>query len=252
MRRPITIIGNWKMHKTIGESLAFVKDLAPKVRKTCVRVGLAVPFTALHSTAALTKELNTNIEIGAQNMSDTPQGALTGEISVFMLKEAGAKFVILGHSERRHLFHEGNAMINRKVKLALEAEITPVVCVGELLEEREQKERVLEEQLYGSLEGLKEADVSKLILAYEPVWAIGTGVVAHPDDAENAHRYLRKLLSERWGMKVGDEMVIQYGGSVKPENAASLLEKENVDGLLVGGASLVADSFSEIINKGTT
>ena len=183
-------------------------------------------------------------------MSDASSGAFTGEVSVSMLKEAGAAFVILGHSERRHIFHEGNAMINRKVKLALEEGIMPIVCVGEKLEERDHKEEVLKEQLYGTLEGLSKAEVNQLILAYEPVWAIGTGVVASPEDAESAHRYLRLLLTQKWGADVASRMVIQYGGSVKPENCAALLKKEDIDGLLVGGASLVVDSFSQIINQG--
>lgn len=250
MKRPVVIIGNWKMHKTIGESLAFVKHLAPKVEKSSTVIGLAVPFTALHATAKLVKELKANIKVGAQNMNDNPSGAFTGEVSVSMLQEAGADFVILGHSERRHLFHESNAMINQKVTLALEAGLLPILCVGEKLEERDQKETVLKEQLYGSLEGLTTAQVKQLMLAYEPVWAIGTGVVAHPDDAEAAHRHLRELLAKKWGKEIAASMVIQYGGSVKPENSADLLAKEDVDGLLVGGASLSADSFSEIINQG--
>lgn len=249
MSRPITIIGNWKMHKTIGQSLAFVKSLVPKVAQSSATIGLAVPFTTLSATSQLLKEFDSSIMIGAQNMNENRQGAFTGEISAQMLKESGASFVILGHSERRHIYHESNQLINQKVKTALEEELLPIVCVGETLDEREQKEIVLKEQLFGSLEGLSKHQVERLILAYEPVWAIGTGVVAHPNDAEAAHRYLRSLVSKQWGERVAEKMVIQYGGSVKPDNAAELLAKRDIDGLLIGGASLSPDSFSQIINQ---
>ncbi len=246
MTRRTTIIGNWKMHKTIEQSLAFVKSL---VIESDAMVGLAVPFTALHATSTLAQTLGTKVKIGAQNMNESEQGAFTGEISAQMLKDAGAAFVILGHSERRHIYHESNHLINQKVKRALGENLQPVVCVGETLEERDRKEAVLKEQLLGSLEGLSNAQMKNIILAYEPVWAIGTGVVAKPDDAELAHRYLRMLLAEQWGESIAENMVIQYGGSVKPDNAAALLTKLDIDGLLIGGASLQPDSFSQIINQ---
>ena len=245
MSRPTVIAGNWKMYKTIEEATTFVETLPPLVGKSQAAVYLAVPFTALHAVASLKGPFT----IGAQNMHDAAEGAFTGEVSGAMLREAGAHFVILGHSERRHIFHESNAFINKKVKRALKEGLEPIVCVGETLEAHEagETEAVLKDQLLGSLEGLSPEEVVKLIIAYEPVWAIGTGKVAHPDDAEAAHKYIRRVIGEKWGEKVAEGLVIQYGGSVKPDNAAALLIKSDVDGLLVGGASLSAESFSQII-----
>ena len=183
-------------------------------------------------------------------MNDASEGAFTGEVAGGMLVDVGAQFVIVGHSERRHLFNESDAFINRKVKRALKDGIRPLLCVGEMLEQREagQTEEVLKSQILGSLEGLTAKDLASVILAYEPVWAIGTGKVAQADDAQSAHQFCRSVIAEAWNQEVADELVIQYGGSVKPENAADLLAKEDVDGLLVGGASLSALSFSQIIN----
>jgi triosephosphate isomerase len=248
--RPLVIAGNWKMYKTIDEALRFVETLAPLITKSQATVYLAVPFTAIRPAASLVEELGASITIGAQNMNDAAEGAFTGEIAARMLTEAGARFVILGHSERRHLFHESNDTINKKVKRALESALQPVLCIGETLEEREagETEAVLREQLTGSLEGISAEELSKMIIAYEPVWAIGTGKVARPDDAQTAHAFVRGVIAQIWGEEAAERIVIQYGGSVKPENADELLEQPDVDGLLVGGASLSPDSFSQIIN----
>ncbi len=248
--RPTVIAGNWKMYKTIDEAKAFVETLAPLIGKSQATVYLAVPFTAIQPAAKYAEELGAPITIGAQNMNDASEGAFTGEIAARMLKDAGAHFVILGHSERRHIFQETNAFINKKVKRALEDSLQPILCVGETLDQREagETEAVLKEQLTGSLEGVLPEELVKMIIAYEPVWAIGTGKVAHPDDAQSAHAFIRGVIEEGWGKEAADRIVIQYGGSVKPENADDLLAQPDVDGLLVGGASLSADSFSKIIN----
>ncbi len=248
--RPVIIAGNWKMYKTIEEAVSYVETLAPMITKSQARVYLAVPFTAIHPAAVKVKELKAQVSIGAQNMNDASEGAFTGEIAARMLTDAGAQFVILGHSERRHIFKESSSFINRKVKQALASNLAVIVCVGETLEEREEgkTESVLKEQLEESLEGLSDADFAKIALAYEPVWAIGTGKVAKPADAQKAHAFLRSVVAEKWGEECADNLVIQYGGSVKPENAAKLIYQDDIDGLLVGGASLLPETFSEIIN----
>lgn len=237
------ITGNWKMYKTVDEALEFVKTLAPLLGESQARVGLAVPFTAIAPLAALVRELGSSISIGGQNMHDQDEGAFTGEISARMLRDVGARFVILGHSERRHHFHESNSFINRKVKSALQAGLDVILCVGETLEERESghEESVLEEQLMKSLEGVK--NLERVAIAYEPVWAIGTGKVASGEDAQKVHAFCRALVAKHWP---GADVTIQYGGSVKPENAAALLQQPDIDGLLVGGASLKPDSFAKI------
>lgn len=245
-KRDVIVTGNWKMYKTIGEAKQFIENLAAQIQESQVKICLAVPFTALFPAAQLTKHLNTSIEIGAQNMNDATEGAFTGEIAAKMLKDAGASFVIVGHSERRHLFHETSAFINRKVKRALKDGLTPLVCVGETLEERKagRTEEVLERQLTESLEGV---DLSLVQIGYEPVWAIGTGVVATPSEAELAHLFCRKVLEKVGGKKEGSVPPILYGGSVKSENAKELIAQSAVDGFLVGGASLEPKSFYEII-----
>jgi triosephosphate isomerase (TIM) len=248
--RPVVIAGNWKMYKTIEEAVGYVETLSPLVKKSQARVYLAVPYTAIYPTVQRLKELKASIVIGAQNMNDASEGAFTGEIAAQMLIEAGAKFVIVGHSERRHLFNESNSFINRKVKQALACKIQPILCIGETLEQRESgaTQQVLKEQLLQSLKGVTARDLPKMIVAYEPVWAIGTGKIAEPHDAQMAHHFCRTTVQEKWGEKAASHLVIQYGGSVKPENAAELLLQEDIDGLLVGGASLSPHSFSEIIN----
>ena len=250
-QRPVVIAGNWKMYKTIEETKAFVQKLIPAVKNTDRQVYLAVPFTAIKPAAE--EAAGTNIVIGAQNMNDAREGAFTGEIAGKMLVDAGAKFVLLGHSERRKLFGETSEFINKKVKRALMEGLQPIVCVGETLEEREagKAEQVLDEQLSQTLNEIQAEQIGKLILAYEPVWAIGTGRTATPAQAEQMHQFCREFVSKKWGPEVAEKMVVLYGGSVRPENVAELIEQPDIDGVLVGGASLSPESFSEIVNYQT-
>ncbi|MFZ0566183.1 MAG: triose-phosphate isomerase [Chlamydiales bacterium] len=249
-KKQILIAGNWKMYKTVEEAKIFLKTLAPLIEESQATVYLAVPFTAIHPMATSAEELKASIIIGAQNMNDASEGAFTGEIAGRMLKEAGAQFVILGHSERRHIFCESDAFINKKIKRAFLEGIQPVLCIGETLSQHENGKifEVLEQQLLGSLQDLSKEEISSLILSYEPVWAIGTGQVAHPDDAETAIASCREVIAENWGKVVAKKVTILYGGSVNPENAPDLLAQRNIDGLLVGGASLSPQTFSQIIN----
>jgi triosephosphate isomerase len=249
--RPTIIAGNWKMYKTIEEAKSFVETLAPRIKRSQAAIYLAVPFTALYPTAQRAKELKSSLKIGAQNMNDAMEGAFTGEIAAAMLKDAGGEFVILGHSERRRVFHEDNAFIHRKVRRALDVGIQPLLCVGENLEEREGErvEAVLREQLENCLAGLSAEELSKMIFAYEPVWAIGTGKIGNPEEMQAAHAFCRKVLGEIGGSGVAEKAQILYGGSVKPENAADMMVQEDIDGLLVGGASLSSELFSQIISN---
>lgn len=241
------IAGNWKMFKTGEEARATIQELKAAVEGTKERVLLAVPFTAITPSSEEAK--GSNIEIGAQNMNDASEGAFTGEIAAGMLKEAGATFVILGHSERRHVFGEDDAFINRKVLKALQEGLTPIFCVGETLEEREggKTEAVLKNQLEAGLKEVAKTAAKDLIVAYEPVWAIGTGKTATPEDAEKNHQFVRGVLEALLGKKGGGSLPILYGGSVKPGNAANLLSQKNIDGVLVGGASLKAEEFAQIV-----
>ncbi len=247
MRTPI-IAGNWKMHKTIEESVSMVKELIPLVSDvTDVEIVVCPTFTALSSVNETIKD--TNIKLGAQNMWFEEKGAFTGEISPLMLKSAGCKYVILGHSERREIFKETNDVINKKLKKAFDENLIPILCVGEKLEEREAgiTENVLKDQITNSLDGITKEQMQKIIIAYEPVWAIGTGKTATPETADEAHYYIRKLISELYDEEIAESLRIQYGGSVKPNNVKELMAKENIDGALVGGASLEAESFRDII-----
>lgn len=246
--RPLVITGNWKMYKTIQEATEFIKKLAPLVENSSAQVLLAVPFTAIKAAAEIAK--GTKIAIGAQNMNDATEGAFTGEIAGRMLKDAGADFVIIGHSERRKLFHETDEIINKKVKRAHKDGLKTIVCIGETEKERGEgrTEEVLKTQLSRSLAEISAEEMKNIIIAYEPVWAIGTNQTATPEIAESAHRYCRNLLLEIWGEEVAERTVIQYGGSVKPDNAPSLLEQPDIDGLLVGGASLSPEIFVQIVN----
>jgi triosephosphate isomerase (TIM) len=248
-RKSPYIVGNWKMHKNVRESLVYLDNLAPHLAKSQAEVGLAVPFTALIPVIQKVKEMNLPIHIGAQNMSDYPEGAFTGEVSGEMIYDVGATFVILGHSERRHFFKEDDAYVNRKVKRAIKENLDVILCVGETLEARsENKVKVsLEEELKGSLEGLLEDHFQRICIAYEPIWAIGTGRVAKPEEAEQAHIYIRDTIKAMVGPEVSEHTRILYGGSVKPETAAGLLAQPNIDGLLVGGASLSAQSFGSML-----
>lgn len=244
----VIIAGNWKMYKTNIEAVDFIKKLGEKIAPTKAQVLLAVPFTAIASAA---KEAEGSlIEIGAQNMNDASEGAFTGEVAAKMLIDAGAKFVILGHSERRRYFNEDNAFINRKVKRALQEGLKVILCVGESLSEREAEktEEVLQNQLKACLDGVLEDDIKNLIIAYEPVWAIGTGLNATAPVVEETHLVIRQILATLYSEEVVKRISIIYGGSVKPANALAYIDEPNIDGLLVGGASLDLDTFDQIVN----
>ena len=247
MRRPF-IAGNWKMNLDRASAVA----LAEAVAKGAADVGgvdLAVCPPSLYLDAVARAIAGSEVALGAQNMYHEPAGAFTGEISAGMLTDVGCRYVILGHSERRHVLGETDAEVNQKVHAALQAGLTPIVCVGELLQQREAGKTldVIRSQFDGSLAGLSAEQLGGLVIAYEPVWAIGTGRVATPQQAEEVHLDLRKIMAEGYNQQVAQAVRIQYGGSVKPENAAELLGQPNIDGALVGGASLKADSFMGIV-----
>lgn len=240
------IAGNWKMHKTVSESVLFAKDLVSALKSCSHKIMIAPPFTSLSAVSEVVK--NTNILLGAQNMSAAEQGAHTGEVSVLMLKDIGVKTVILGHSERRSIYGEKDELINEKTKLALKHGMEVVLCVGETLEEREagKAEAVVTSQVTKGLVGIAESELAKITVAYEPVWAIGTGKNATPEDADTIHAVIRRVLGKLYSASAADKMLIQYGGSVKAENAKQLLTMPNIDGALVGGASLKTETFSPI------
>jgi triosephosphate isomerase (TIM) len=247
--RNLVIAANWKMHKTIDESLLFVKTLAPLIKKSQARVFIAPPFTSIAPMAHLIKQDAIPMTLGAQNMNDEDEGAFTGEISAKMLKDAGAQFVILGHSERRHIYHEDDTLINKKILRACKEKLRVIFCVGELAEERDrgETEKILEKQIVRGLKTVTKEAIFDIMLAYEPVWAIGTGKVAHPENAEKAHQFCRSIIETHFGQDVASQFIILYGGSVQAENAPLLVSMNNIDGLLVGGASLKVESFSQII-----
>jgi triosephosphate isomerase len=246
-QRPAVIIGNWKMNKTLSDTKSFILGLVPSMQKCVNQVGLAVPFTML--AAAIEAAANTPIMIGAQNVSNYEHGAYTGETSCAMIKDAGASFVLIGHSERRRLFHESNKVVNEKICKSLEWCIKPVFCIGETLEEHQNGEthEVLNRQITQGLKGLSNDQIKSLIIAYEPVWAIGTNQAATPDVVQKTHAYCRSILAKEWGNNVANHTVIQYGGSVTADNASALLNESDIDGLLIGGASLSLETFSKII-----
>jgi triosephosphate isomerase len=249
MRKPL-IAGNWKMYKTIREALDFVQAFKPLVvGSTHCEIVLAPPFTAIKAVADRVE--GSNIAVGAQNTaSEIGPGPFTGEVSATMIKEAGARYVIIGHSERRQLYGETDESVNRKIRAALSAELLPIVCVGEKLEERDlgHAEKVVETQIAHALHNLTADDASRIIVAYEPVWAIGTGRTATPEVAEQMHAFIRSQIQAMFGHGVASEMRILYGGSVKADNIAALMSEADIDGALVGGASLEADSFARIVN----
>ena len=238
------------MFKNIPEGVNLVNIIKAGVHKiTDCEIVVCPPFTAL---AAISKEIeDTKIELGAQDMYSETEGAFTGEISPLMLKDVGCRYVILGHSERRQLFKETDAMINKKVLAALKYNLVPILCVGETLEEREARRafEVVKQQFENSLKVLKADEIDRVVIAYEPVWAIGTGRTATPEQAEQMHSYIRRLLNEQFGNAVGERVKILYGGSVKPDNTTQLMAKPNVDGALVGGASIKAESFIQIVTN---
>ncbi|MBA3712939.1 MAG: triose-phosphate isomerase [Pyrinomonadaceae bacterium] len=249
MRKPV-IAGNWKMHKLVAESVATALALRPLVANAnhC-EVIIAPVFTALKTVADRLE--GSNIRIAAQDCApEAKQGAHTGEVSAEMLRDAGATHVIIGHSERRQFYGETDAFVLRKTQAALQSGLTAIVCVGEMLEQREagMAESVVRAQLEGGMRELTPSDLDRIIIAYEPVWAIGTGRTATPEQAQEMHAFVRRVLSERFSTAASDALRILYGGSVKPDNAAGLMKQADIDGALVGGASLEAESFANIIN----
>ena len=249
--RKLIIAGNWKMNKTVAEALALVGDLKLELVKVKeVDIVVCPPFTALESVSKAILETK-NIRLGAQNMSENNFGAFTGEICAGMLKEFSVRYVILGHSERRQYQKESDALISKKAIAAHAASLKPIVCVGETLAEREdnQTDKVLDTQIHGSLAGLGKEQMVETIVAYEPIWAIGTGKTATTQQAQDAHAFIRKLLGKIFDAATAKKVRIQYGGSVKPNNAKELMSQPDVDGALVGGASLEARSFADIIKN---
>jgi triosephosphate isomerase len=248
--RKLIIAGNWKMNKTVAESLALVGDLKRELANVKeVDIVVAPPFTALSEVSK--SILDSNIKLAAQNMSENNFGAFTGEICAGMLKEFSTRYVILGHSERRQFQKETDALIAKKAAAVHAANLKPIVCVGETLAEREGglMEQVLETQVRGSLAGLTKEQMIETVIAYEPVWAIGTGKTATTQQAQDAHAFIRKTLAAMFDAEVARKVRIQYGGSVKPNNAKELMSQPDVDGALVGGASLEARSFADIVKN---
>ena len=247
MRKKV-IAGNWKMNKLPNEAIAFIEELTPLVKNTENEVVLCVPYTNLFYSLLIAQ--NTNIKIGAQNMHWESNGAYTGEVSAEMLKSIGVEYVIIGHSERRQHFAETDETVNKKVKKALQIGLNPIVCVGETLEQREQGKtlEIITNQTRLALEGLTEEQVANTIIAYEPIWAIGTGKTATAEDANNAIKEIRNEIAKNYGQNTANRVIIQYGGSVKASNAEELFTMSDIDGGLVGGASLEAGEFSKIVN----
>lgn len=247
--RKTVIAGNWKMNNDLKESeklIVELKNLLQNEKPNC-DVIVCPPFTSLSEVSKLLK--GSQVKLGAQNMHFEENGAFTGEVSASMLKSVGCEFVILGHSERRHIFGESNEMINKKIKKALSAGLKPIFCVGELLEERESgtTNDVVKKQILKGLAEISADEMKHIIVAYEPVWAIGTGKTASPAQAQEVHEFIRDLIEITYSLEVANDLVIQYGGSVKPDNAKELISQKDIDGALVGGACLKADSFMGII-----
>ena len=250
MSRKLFIAGNWKMNKTAAEAVETVKGLAAEV-KDIDNVDISVFPTFLSVLAAKEAAEGTNVTVGTQNIHFAENGAYTGEVSAAMLLEHGISQAVIGHSERRQYFGETDETVNLRTKAALNAGIKPITCIGETLQERESgnMEKVLETQLRGGLAGLTSEEMEKVVLAYEPVWAIGTGVTASPEQAQEAHAFIRKTLGEMFGEDTASKIIIQYGGSVKAANVAELVGQEDIDGALVGGASLKVEDFSALLKN---
>jgi triosephosphate isomerase len=247
MKRVPIIAGNWKMHCLRSDAQALASGVAAKVAGSSVEVVLCPTATALDVVVAAVKD--SGVGVGAQNCHAESKGAFTGEIAVAMLAETGAKYIIVGHSERRQYYGETDGAIAQKVKAILAAGLTPIVCVGEILEERQANKtlEVVGTQVRGCLGGLDANSLKKVVVAYEPVWAIGTGLTASPEQAQEVHRAIRELLAEIGGAEAAEAVRIQYGGSVKPDNARELLGMPDIDGALVGGASLKVEDFAAIV-----
>ena len=247
MRKKV-IAGNWKMNMLPNETISMISELEPMVKNTENEVVLCVPYTDLFY--ALLTAQGTNIKIGAQNMHFEEKGAYTGEISAKMLKSIGVEYVIIGHSERRQYFAETDETVNKKIKAAFANELKPIVCVGETLDQRESGKafEIITTQTEKALDGLTDEQVANTIIAYEPIWAIGTGKTATSEDANEAIKQIREKICQKYGQNVAQRVIIQYGGSMKPSNAKELLEMSDIDGGLIGGASLKAADFSQIVN----
>ena len=246
--RKTVVAGNWKMNKDLNESITLVSEIKNLLdENNNVKAIVCPPFTSLETVSALLKD--TNIGLGAQNMCSEDSGAFTGAISASMIKSVGCQYVILGHSERRTIFGETDELINSKIKKALENSLIPIFCIGETLEERESGEMksVIERQVKKGLNEISADQLSQMIVAYEPVWAIGTGKTASPEQAQEVHAFIRGLLAEMYSSEFAQNVTIQYGGSVKPDNAKELLGQPDIDGALVGGACLKAESFAGIV-----
>ena len=249
MRKPV-IAGNWKMYKTVGESVETALALKPLVANAnhC-EVVIAPVFTSIKTVSDRLE--GSNIRVAGQDCGpEVEEGAHTGEVAAFMLKDAGARYVIVGHSERRQFYGDSDPVVNRKVRAGLVAGLTVIMCVGETLDQREQgiAENVVSGQLTGGLSGLTASDLDRIIVAYEPVWAIGTGRTATPEQAQEMHAFIRRVFAERHSSDAANALRILYGGSVKPDNIQGLMSQADIDGALVGGASLKADSFAQIVN----
>lgn len=244
------LAGNWKMHKTIPEAVEMVKALKEESPQlTDAELVVIPPYTMLSEVKKVIE--GSTIQLGAQNIFWEEKGAFTGEVSPPMLKDAGCQYVTIGHSERRQYFGETNETVNKKIKAALAHELTPIMCIGESLEEREKENTMdkVETQINSGLEGLGKDEIRRIVIAYEPIWAIGTGVTATPSQAEEVHSFIRKKLTEKYGNEIASYAIILYGGSVKPANTYSILKENNINGALVGGASLEADSFIQITKE---
>lgn len=243
------IAANWKMYKTLPEALDFMEKVADQVEKSNTDIWLAVPFTLIRDVAEKAK--GTRLKVGAQNMNDASQGAFTGEVSAEMLKDAGASFVVLGHSERRNYFHESNTFINRKVKRALAEGLDVILCIGESYQDHNEGmiEAKLSEQILESLDGVSPEQFEKIVIAYEPVWAIGTGKAASSEEVSDESTLIREIIAENWGKNVSESLKVLYGGSVDSDNAKDYLAKKNINGLLIGSASLNVESFVRIISE---
>jgi len=244
------LAGNWKMHKTIPEAVEMVKALKEESPQlTDAELVVIPPYTMLSEVKKIIE--GSTIQLGAQNIFWEEKGAFTGEVSPPMLKDAGCQYVTIGHSERRQYFGETNETVNKKIKAALAHELTPIMCIGESLEEREKGNTMdkVGTQINSGLEGLGKDEIRRIVIAYEPIWAIGTGVTATPSQAEEVHSFIRKKLTEKYGNEIASYAIILYGGSVKPANTYSILKENNINGALVGGASLEADSFIQITKE---
>ena len=251
--RKIIVAGNWKMNKTAKEAEQFFTEFKPLIADVKnVDIVIGAPFTALETAIRVTA--GTNIKIAAENMNANDSGAYTGEVSPLMLKDLGIEYVILGHSERREYYGECDKVVNEKVKAALKHGLKPILCIGEKLEERENgtTEAVVKEQTVGGLKDVSATDMANVVIAYEPVWAIGTGKTATPEQAQEVHAFIRKLLTDLYGAEVAENVTIQYGGSMNDANAKDLIAQNDIDGGLVGGASLIPEKFAIIVKAGDT